>query len=78
MSLTLMAQRARDHEASAALSGMSQSVGYVIAALGPIAFGALHTLSGTWVPSLVLVLVVLATLTVVGVYAGRDRYVLDD
>ena len=77
MSLTLMAQRARDHDASAALSGMSQSVGYVIAALGPVAFGTLHSLTGDWIASLALVLAVLAALTVVGVFAGRDRYVLD-
>src|SRR6478735_4518336 len=77
MSLTLMAQRARDHDTSAALSGMSQSVGYVIAALGPIAFGALHSLTGDWIASLALVLAVLAALTVVGLFAGRDRYVLD-
>jgi len=77
MSLTLMAQRARDHDASAALSGMSQSVGYVIAALGPIAFGALHSLTGDWIASLALVLAVLAALTVVGLFAGRNRYVLE-
>jgi CP family cyanate transporter-like MFS transporter len=77
MSLTLMAQRARDHDTSAALSGMSQSVGYVIAALGPVAFGALHSLTGAWTLSLALVLAVMAALTAVGVFAGRDRYVLD-
>ncbi|WP_228479380.1 MFS transporter [Microbacterium atlanticum] len=77
MSLTLMAQRARDHDTSAALSGMSQSVGYVIAALGPVAFGGLHSLTGDWVASLALVLVVLVGLTVVGVFAGRDRFVLE-
>jgi CP family cyanate transporter-like MFS transporter len=77
MSMTLMAQRARNHDTSAALSGMSQSVGYVIAALGPVAFGALHSLTGSWVASLALVLAVLVALTVVGVFAGRDRYVLE-
>jgi len=77
MSLTLMAQRARDHDTSAALSGMSQSVGYVIAALGPIAFGALHSLTGGWIASLALVLAVLLALTVVGLFAGRDRSVLE-
>jgi len=56
---------------------MSQSVGYVIAALGPVAFGALHSLTGDWLASLALVLAVLAALTVVGVFAGRDRFVLD-
>ncbi len=77
MSLTLMAQRARDHDASAALSGMSQSVGYVIAAFGPVAFGALHSVTGGWIASLALVLAVLTLLTVVGVFAGRDRFVLE-
>jgi CP family cyanate transporter-like MFS transporter len=77
MSLTLMAQRARDHDASAALSGMSQSVGYVIAAIGPVAFGWLHTLTGGWIAPLSLLLGVLALLTLVGVFAGRERFVLD-
>jgi CP family cyanate transporter-like MFS transporter len=77
MSLTLMAQRARDHDSAAALSGMSQSVGYVIAALGPVAFGWLHSFTGGWIASLALLLAVLVLLTVVGAFAGRDRFVLD-
>ncbi|GAA3922467.1 CynX/NimT family MFS transporter [Microbacterium invictum] len=77
MSLTLMAQRARDHDASSALSGMSQSVGYLIAALGPVTFGALHALTDGWIASLSLLLVVLVLLTIVGVFAGRPRFVLD-
>lgn len=77
MSLTLMAQRARDHDTSAALSGMSQSVGYVIAALGPIAFGGLHSLVGGWTASLSLLLVIVLALMAVGLFAGRDRYVLE-
>lgn len=77
MSLTLMAQRARDHDASAALSGMSQSVGYVIAAFGPIVFGALHGLTGGWTASLSVLLAIIVALSVVGVFAGRPRFVLD-
>ncbi len=77
MSLTLMAQRARNHGAAAALSGMSQSIGYVIAALGPILFGALHTVSGGWIVPLVLLLVTLAGQGVIGITVGRERFVLD-
>ncbi|QEW01610.1 MFS transporter [Microbacterium caowuchunii] len=77
MSLTLMAQRARDHGTAAALSGMAQSVGYVIAAAGPVVFGALHAATGGWLWSLTVLLLVLLTLSTVGVFAGRDRYVLD-
>lgn len=77
MSLTLMAQRARDSSTSVALSGMSQSVGYVIAALGPIAFGALHALTGGWAVSLLLLTAVLIGQGVVGLFVGRDRHVLE-
>ena len=77
MTLTLMAQRARDHDASAALSGMAQSIGYVFAALGPVLFGWVHATVGGWVAPLVLVLVVLVAQSVTGVFAGRDRHVLE-
>ncbi|QIG39157.1 MFS transporter [Microbacterium sp. 4R-513] len=77
MTLTLMAQRARDPDASAALSGMAQSVGYVLAALGPVLFGWVHTTVGGWVAPLVLVLIVMIGQTVTGVFAGRERYVLE-
>jgi CP family cyanate transporter-like MFS transporter len=77
MSLTLMAERARDPATSSALSGMSQSVGYLFAALGPIAFGALHGIDGGWTAPLLLLIAVLVGQLVVGVAAGRDRYVLE-
>ncbi|TDN91251.1 MFS transporter [Microbacterium sp. BK668] len=77
MTLTLMAQRARDHDASAALSGMGQSVGYVLAALGPVLFGWVHAAVGGWVAPLVLVLVVMIGQLATGVLAGRDRFVLE-
>ena len=77
MSLTLIAQRARDHDASTALSGMAQSVGYVIAASGPILFGSLHAASGGWILPFALLVVVMVCQGVVGAYAGRDRFVLD-
>ncbi len=77
MSLTLMAQRARDHDAASALSGMSQSVGYAVAAVGPVLFGWLHSLTGGWALPLAVLLAMNVGLSLVGVFAGRDRYVLD-
>jgi len=76
MSLTLMAQRARDHDAASALSGMSQSVGYAVAAVGPVLFGWLHSLTGGWALPLAVLLAMNVGLSLVGVFAGRDRYVL--
>jgi CP family cyanate transporter-like MFS transporter len=77
VSLTLMADRARDHSTSSALSGMSQSVGYAIAAIGPLLFGALHALTGGWVVPLIILLVTMTLQGILGAYAGRDRFVLD-
>ncbi len=77
MSLTLMAVRARDHHAASALSGMSQSVGYLITAVGPVAFGALHAATDGWVLPLALMLAYMVGQAVVGLFAGRDRFVLD-
>lgn len=77
MALTLVAQRARDHDAASALSGMAQSVGYLLAAGGPVAFGAVHAALGGWTGSLLLLLAVAAALIVTGAFVGRDRYVLD-
>jgi CP family cyanate transporter-like MFS transporter len=77
MSLTLMAERARDHATSSALSGMSQSVGYLFAAAGPIAFGALHAVDPGWTAPLLLLIAVLLAQVGVGFAAGRDRYVLE-
>lgn len=76
-SLTLMAQRARDHHTSSALSGMAQSVGYLMAAAGPVLFGALHDVTSAWMLPLVLVIAILIGQAVAGLYAGRDRYVLE-
>lgn len=77
ISLTLMAQRARDHNTSSALSGMSQSVGYAVAAIGPVLFGGVHALTGSWTASLIILLLTLVTQGVIGIFAARDRFVLD-
>jgi CP family cyanate transporter-like MFS transporter len=72
LALTLFALRTNDAAAAAALSGMAQSVGYLLAASGPFLFGILHDLTTSWAPPLaVLVLVVLGQL-IAGLGAGRD------
>ena len=77
MSLSLFSLRARTHHGASALSGMAQSGGYLIAATGPILFGALVTASGGWLASLILVGIVLFGQLVTGLFVGRDRYVLE-
>jgi MFS transporter, CP family, cyanate transporter len=75
LALTLVALRAPDASHASQLSGMSQSVGYVLAAAGPFAFGALHDVSGGWTLPFVLLLALLAVQGAAGVLAGRERLV---
>ncbi|MHA6625212.1 CynX/NimT family MFS transporter [Pseudonocardia sichuanensis] len=75
LSLTFVALRAPDTAHAAQLSGMAQSVGYVVAATGPFAVGALRDATGGWTMPFVLLLVVLAVQGTSGVLAARDRLV---
>jgi CP family cyanate transporter-like MFS transporter len=75
IALTLVGVRAPDAGRAAELSGMAQSVGYVLAAAGPFAMGLLHDLTGGWTAPLLMLLVLLAVQAVAGVLAGRDRLV---
>ena len=46
--LTLIGLRARTAAGTAALSGFTQSTGYLISAVGPFGVGLLHGLTGGW------------------------------
>lgn len=73
LALSLFGLRTRDHHQAAALSGMAQSVGYALAAAGPILLGALHDATGSWTAPLVVLLGVIAVQAAAGVPAGRAR-----
>ncbi len=73
--LALFVLRAPDAPHAAALSGMAQSVGYTLAALGPIAVGVLHDATGGWsAPLSVLVAIAVLDLAI-GLGAARHRFV---
>ncbi len=48
VALTLISLRGTTHEETVALSGIAQSFGYLLAACGPVAFGALLEATGTF------------------------------
>jgi MFS transporter, CP family, cyanate transporter len=75
LALTLFALRAADPEHAAALSGMAQSVGYLLAALGPPLFGVLRDATGSWTLPLALLLGTTACLLAAGLGAARDARV---
>lgn len=75
VALSLFGLRTATHEQAAALSGMAQSIGYLLAAFGPILFGLLHDLSGGWHAPLIALLGVIVAQFVLGTLAGRARIV---
>ncbi|WP_298181008.1 MFS transporter [Saccharomonospora sp.] len=75
LALTVIALRAKDGADTAALSGMAQGFGYLIAAAGPFLFGLLHDVTGDWTASFGLLLAVVLLKTGFGYLAGRPRYV---
>src|SRR3954469_15499280 len=75
--LTLIGLRARTSEGTAALSGFTQSVGYLIAAIGPFGMGVLHDASGGWTVPLLALAALTVPQIVVGLYVARPAYLED-
>ena len=70
-----MVLRAPSAQAAARLSSMSQSVGYSMAALGPLFVGVAHDATGDWSGAVVLFVVAGGTAALAGLAAGRARHV---
>jgi CP family cyanate transporter-like MFS transporter len=75
LALLLLVERAPDAGTAAELSGMAQSVGYLVAAGGPALFGLLHDVTGGWTIPLLALVGVLAGKVASGVGAGRPGVV---
>jgi CP family cyanate transporter-like MFS transporter len=75
LALSFMGLRAADQHIAVRLSGMSQSVGYAIAALGPLGIGAVHDLTGGWTVPAIVLLIITGFMTVPGLAAGRTRMI---
>lgn len=77
LSLTFIAIRARNARDAAELSGMAQTVGYTLAAVGPIFIGFLYDLTHAWLIPLLILIVITVIIIYVGLSAGQNKYVLD-
>ncbi|WP_047152270.1 CynX/NimT family MFS transporter [Aneurinibacillus tyrosinisolvens] len=67
----------RTHNAhqAAELSSMAQSVGYLVAAVGPALFGFIHDITNSWTIPLLILIVGALFLFIVGMEAGSSNYV---
>lgn len=73
LALSLFALRTDDPRQSTELSGMAQSIGYLMAAAGPVAIGILHDATGSWNAALVVILVLVAAQLATSLPAARNR-----
>ncbi|USG63935.1 MFS transporter [Brevibacillus ruminantium] len=72
LAVMFFALRTRSMNDAAELSGMSQSIGYLLAAFGPTLFGFMYDLTQGWTIPILMVLVVSLCLLFVGLQTGRN------
>ncbi|NEU30165.1 MFS transporter [bacterium LRH843] len=75
LAMMFFSLRTTDGKQAAELSGMAQSIGYLLAALGPVLFGALHDLTNGWETPLSMLLLIAFVIFIVGVGAGKNRVI---
>ncbi|WP_425471356.1 MFS transporter [Saccharothrix texasensis] len=75
LALVMISLRTSTGADTARLSAMAQSIGYLISAAGPFAFGVLRGVTGTWTVSMLVLVALLVVLTALGWIAGRPRTV---
>jgi CP family cyanate transporter-like MFS transporter len=75
--LVLIGLRSRTPQGTAALSGFTQSTGYLMAAIGPFGVGVLHDATGGWTWPLVMLTALTVPQILVGMYVARPVHVED-
>ncbi|HTH96618.1 MAG TPA: MFS transporter [Stellaceae bacterium] len=76
LGLAFISLRAADARQAAALSGMAQFVGYLLAAAGPPLIGLLHDRTGGWTAPLIVCLAICGIIAIFGLGAGRPLHIL--
>jgi CP family cyanate transporter-like MFS transporter len=77
LSLSYIVWRSPDARHTGHLSTIAQGIGYLLAGLGPIGLGALHSGTEDWTLPLVALGALLALQLISGTFASRERHVLD-
>ena len=75
LALSFVSLRAGNVRQAGALSGMAQSIGYILAAVAPPLLGMVHDFSGNWSAPLEICIALCLVLAAVGCFAGRSAHV---
>ncbi len=73
LALTFISLRSPNAQRASELSGMSQSTGYLLAAIGPILMGLIYDSFKSWSWPLIIFALLIIVLGLVGWFAGDDR-----
>lgn len=73
LALLFIVLRSKDTNTTTELSGFAQSIGYLVAATGPILFGKIFDLTHSWTYPLALLLLVATIKLYAGLGAGREE-----
>lgn len=75
LALSYIGLRSRSAGQAADLSGMTQSTGYILAAVGPLFIGFLYDYTHMWTIPLITLILVSVVVMLFGMLSGRDQYV---
>lgn len=70
-SMAMLSLKAADAEESVKLSGMTQSIGYLLSAIGPTLCGVIFDTVGTWIIVFILYFIITAVMIVSGILASK-------
>ena len=76
LGLSFVGIRTHDAHQAAALSGMAQCMGYLLAASGPLIFGSLHEMTASWSLPLLMTTSVCVVWALLALYAGRPQIII--
>lgn len=75
LAMMFFSLRTRDSHQAAELSGMAQSVGYLLAAIAPTLFGYIHDITDSWTIPLLIMTGSSFLLFIFGLGAARNRFI---
>ncbi|HEY9577699.1 MAG TPA: MFS transporter [Pseudobacillus sp.] len=75
LAMMFFSLRTESTQEAAELSGMAQSFGYLLASIGPVLFGGLHDLTGSWTIPLAMLIAASILIFVIGLSVGKKGYV---
>lgn len=75
LALSYIGLRARNASQAAELSGMAQSTGYILAAVGPMFIGYLYDKTNVWTIPLITLVIISGVVMLFGMRSGRNQYV---